>query len=62
MPILGDNVYEKGEPIHITGEVIRERINLTNKIIISTYCATGNNELARLFTNKGNIYIAPGIK
>ncbi|MGI6787243.1 MAG: hypothetical protein ACOX5X_01635 [Acholeplasmataceae bacterium] len=59
MPELGEGVYETCEPKNITSEVIKERINVSNKVIISTACSTGSEELAKEFINKQNIYIAP---
>ncbi len=59
MPILADDIYEKDEPIHITSEVVNEKISISNKVIISTCCATGTKELANAFTSKGNLYVAP---
>lgn len=59
MPVLAEDIYEKDEPRDITSEVIDEKINISNKIIISMCCNTGTSELAESFVKKDNIYIAP---
>lgn len=59
MPILGEDVYEEDEPRQITSKVLEEKLTATDKIIISTACQTGTQNLAISFLNKDNIYIAP---
>lgn len=59
MPILAENVYEKDEPKHITLDIIQTKIMISNKIILSTCCSTGNIELATPFLKKGNVFIGP---
>jgi len=59
MPVLAEDVYEENEPKHINGMVLREKLTATHKIIISTACQTGSQDLAMPFLLKDNIYIAP---
>lgn len=59
MSELGKIVYEIGEPKNITSEVLEEVLNLQNKVVISTACSTGSNNLAKPFVGNDNIYIAP---
>lgn len=59
MPVLAESIYEEDEPKDITSEVVNEKINISNKTIISMCCNTGTIDLAESFVKKGNTYIAP---
>lgn len=60
MPKLHESVYLNDEPKENFGsDQIKKYNKLTNKIIISTGCLTGNSELADSFAINKNIYIAP---
>lgn len=60
MPILGKDIYKEDEPRGNFGHnEIEKYLNFKNKIIISTGCTTGNNELSKAFLVNNNIYIAP---
>ena len=59
MPVLAEDIYEEDEPKDITSEVIKEKININNKIIISICCNTGTTNIAESFIQKENTYIAP---
>ena len=56
---IAENIYEADEPKDITSEVVNEKINISNKTIISMCCNTGTIDLAEAFVKKGNTYIAP---
>lgn len=60
MPVLAENVYGINEPRENFSESkIRQYLKLADKIIISTGCSTGTNEMVAAFSSHQNIYIAP---
>jgi hypothetical protein len=60
MPVLAENVYGINEPRgNFSESEIRQYLKLTEKIIISTGCSTGTNEMIAAFSNHQNTYIAP---
>ena len=59
LPELAEEVYYPDEPHKLSADSIGDFVKLTGKTVISTACTTGNEDLAKAFTSKGNSYIAP---
>lgn len=60
MPPLGEEVYFPEEPRGPVGlDLIREHLNLTDRIVLSTACTTGREKTAEVFREKGNFYAGP---
>ncbi len=60
MPELGEDVYFPDEPHGPVGpDLIREHLNLTDRILLSTACTTGWEGTAEVFREKGNFYAGP---
>ena len=60
MPVLGEDVYEPGEPRGPVGpDLIRKALRLEKTVFLSTACTTGREETAAAFRECGNVYAAP---
>lgn len=60
MPVLADSVYLMDEPkLNFSEKEIIKYLKISEKIIISTGCFTGTNEMISAFSNNQNTYIAP---
>ena len=61
LPELGEQ-FEAMQPVHgiLTGEALRDRIHLPERVVIATGCQTGNPQLAHAFlTGCCAAYIGP---
>jgi hypothetical protein len=60
MPKLHESIYLQDEPKHdFSSNEIEKYLELSNKIIISTGCTTGYNNIMDVFSKNNNTYIAP---
>jgi len=60
MTELGEDIYTPDEPRgDFCHKEVRKHLTWSNICVISTACTTGHDEMARVFTEKGNTYIAP---
>jgi hypothetical protein len=60
MPVLGEDVYEPGEPRGPVGpDLIRKALRLEKTVFLSTACTTGREETAAAFRERGNVCAAP---
>ena len=60
MPELADWIYLPGEPRGAVGpEIVREHLAPGGPAVLSTACATGGEEMAAAFREKGVFYAAP---
>ena len=59
MPVLGENVYFENEPRgNFSAQEISKYLKVSNKIVLSLGCTTGQGETAKAFSVK-NTFIAP---